>query len=82
MDIELIPLSQLQTNPQAVLSGCCDSGRAIVVQLPDDRLVAIQSLEPGNEDDSLVNDLLESNADFRTLVEKSRKSPRKAFSMK
>ncbi|HEY3391248.1 MAG TPA: hypothetical protein VGK58_00965 [Lacipirellulaceae bacterium] len=79
MDIDLIPLSQLQTNPQAVLSGCCDTGRAIIVQLPDDRLVAIQSLEPGDEKDSLMNELLETNPKFRALVEKSKASPRKEF---
>jgi hypothetical protein len=79
MDIDLIPLSQLQTNPQAVLSGCCDTGRAIIVQLPDNRLVAIQSLEPGNEQDSLMSELLETNPTFRALVEKSKSSPRKEF---
>jgi hypothetical protein len=79
MDIELIPLSQLQTNPQAVLSGCCDTGRAIIVQLPDDRLVAIQSLEPGSEQDSLMNELLETNPKFRALVEKSKASRRTEF---
>jgi hypothetical protein len=82
MDIDLIPLSQLKTNPQAVLSGCCETGRAIVVQLPDDRLVAIQSLEPGDEDDSLMNELLETNPQFRALVEKSKASPRKEFANK
>ena len=79
MDIEMIPLSQLQTNPHGLLSECCDTGRPLVVELPDHRLVAIQSLEPGNTDDSLVSDLLESNAAFRALVEKSKASPRKGF---
>jgi hypothetical protein len=31
MDIEMIPLSQLQTDPHSLLSECCDSGRPIVV---------------------------------------------------
>ena len=79
MDIEMIPLSQLQTNPHGLLSECCDTGRPLVVELPDHRLVAIQSIEPNDTDDSLVSDLLESNAAFRALVEKSKASPRKQF---
>lgn len=79
MDIELIPLSQLQADPQGLLSECCDTGRPLVVQLPDQRLVAIQSIEPSDSDDSLINDLLQSNAAFRALVEKSKASPRKEF---
>jgi hypothetical protein len=79
MDIEMIPLSQLQTDPQSLLSECCDSGRPLVVELPDHRLVAIQSIEPGDSDDSLVNDLLASNAAFRALVAKSKASPRRDF---
>jgi hypothetical protein len=79
MDIEMIPLSQLQTDPQNLLNECCDTGRPIVVKLPDHRLVAIQSIEPNDSDDSLVSDLLESNPSFRALVEKSKASPRKIF---
>lgn len=79
MDIELIPLSQLQADPQSLLNECCDTGRPIVVELPDHRLVSIQSIEPGETDDSLVSDLLESNAAFRALVEKSKASPRRDF---
>lgn len=79
MDIEVIPLSQLQTDPRAVLSECCDSGYALVVELPDHRLVAIQSLEPNDADDSLVSDLLDTNASFRALVEKSKAGSRKPF---
>jgi hypothetical protein len=51
----------------------------LVVELPDHRLVAIQSIEPNDADDSLVNDLLESNQSFRALVEKSKASPRREF---
>jgi hypothetical protein len=78
MDIMTIPLSQLQTDPQRLLSECCDTGRPLVVELPDHRFVAIQSIEPSS-DDSLVDILLESNADFRALVEKSKASPRRDF---
>jgi hypothetical protein len=79
MDIEMIPLSQLQTNPQRLLNECCDTGKPLIVELPDHRFVAIQSIEPNDGDDSLVNDLIESSADFRALIAKSKASPRKEF---
>ena len=82
MDIEVIPLRQLQTDTPRLLARCCDSGQPVVVELPDHRLVAIQSLDPDDEDDSLISDLLETNADFRALVEKSAASRRKPFAAK
>ena len=53
MDIKTIPLSRLETNLQATLVECADSGQAVVVKLPDQRLIAIQALETA-EDDSLI----------------------------
>ena len=82
MDIEVIPLTQLQMDTPGLLTRCCDSGQAIVVELPDHRVVAIQSLDADDEDDSLVSDLLETNAAFRALVEKSAASPRRPFGAK
>lgn len=79
MDIEVIPLSQLQTDAQGLLTRCCDSGHTVVVELPNDRFVTIQPLDLSGEDDSLVSDLIENNADFRALVEKSAASSRKTF---
>lgn len=76
MGIKTIPLSQLETDPRATLSECADSGEAVVVELPDQRFVAIQSIEP-LEDDELTSDLLESNAAFQALVAKSKASPRR-----
>ena len=78
MDIKTIPLIRLETNLQATLVECADSGQAVVVTLPDRRLIAIQSLETA-EDDSLVDDLLQSNPEFQTLVAKSKASLRKPF---
>ena len=49
------------------------------MELPDRRLVAIQPLEAA-EDDDLVSELLESDAEFRALVARSKSSPRKPFS--
>ena len=78
MSIKLIPLSRLEADPRGTLTECLDSGEALVVELPDHRLVSIQSLEPDGEDD-LVDRLLKSNPAFRALVEKSKASPRRPF---
>ena len=78
MDTKMIPLSSLEADPRGTLTECCQSGQALVVELPDHRLVAIQSLEASG-DDSLMDELLESNAAFRAMVEKSKASPRQAF---
>jgi hypothetical protein len=79
MNFTTIPLSQLQTDPQRLLSECCDTGRPLLVELPDLRLVTIQSIEPDASDDPLIDNLLQSNAAFRALVEKSKSSPLKKF---
>jgi hypothetical protein len=78
MAIKTIPLSQLEANPLATLNECADSGDAFVVQLPDQRLLAIQPLDP-SEDDSLTSELLESNPEFQAIVAKSKASQRKPF---
>jgi hypothetical protein len=78
MSIETIPLSQLENNVRQTLSDCADSGNLLVIELPDQRLIAIQPLE-STEDDSLIDDLLQSNPGFRALVEKSKASPRRPF---
>ena len=78
MSIKTIPLSRLEENPLATLNECADSGQAFVVQLPDQRLIAFQTLEP-SDDNSLVDQLLESNPEFQALVIKSKASPRKPF---
>lgn len=78
MGIKTIPLSRLEADLRGTLNDCADSGQALVVELPDQRLLAIQLLEP-SEDDSLTSELLESNAAFQALVSKSEASPRKPF---
>ena len=78
MDIKTIPLSRLEADLRGTLNECADSGQAVVVELPDQRLIAIQALE-ATEDDSLVDDLLQSNPAFQALVAKSKASPRKPF---
>ena len=78
MAIETIPLSRLKANLRATLDECADSGRPVVVELPDHRLVAIQGLEPPGDDD-LTDQLLQTNPAFQALVAKSAASPRKPF---
>jgi hypothetical protein len=78
MAIKTIPLSRLETNLRATLDECADSGQTVVVTLSDGRLIAVQALEAG-EEDSLTDDLLQSNPDFQALVAKSKASPRKPF---
>jgi hypothetical protein len=46
--------------------------------MPDHQLLAIQPLDP-QEDDTLMDDLLATNPKFQDLVEKSKRSPRKPF---
>ena len=78
MAIKTIPLSRLEADPLGTLNECANSGEAVVVALPDQRLVAIQPLDP-SEDDSLTSELLESNPEFQALAAKSKASPRKPF---
>jgi hypothetical protein len=78
MGIKTIPLSSLERDLRATLDECAASGQAVVVQLPDDRMVCIQGLE-ATGDDALIDDLLASNAAFRALVAKSKAGPAKPF---
>ena len=78
MPIKTIPLSRLETHLRQTLSECADTGEALVVELPDRRLVAIQPVSSG-EDDSLVDELLKSNQEFQDLVNRSSVSLRKPF---
>lgn len=81
MGIKVIPLNELEADPQGTLTQCARSGDAFVVELPDHRLVSIQSLHP-MEDDSFVDDLLASNPSFRAVLQRSKESPRRPFSDK
>ena len=80
MAIKTIPLSRLKTDLEKTLNECAESGEIVVVEMPDRRLLAIQSLEP-QEDDALMDELLASNPRFQALVAKSKASPRKPFSL-
>jgi hypothetical protein len=67
MAIKTIPLSRLETDLNKTLNECAESGDTVVIEMPDQRLLAIQSLEP-QEDDSLMDELLASNPRFQALV--------------
>jgi hypothetical protein len=79
MAIKTIPLSRLEMELKKTLNECAESGQTVVVELSDQRLVAIQSLD-ANDDDSLMDELLASNPKFQALVTKSKTGPRKPFS--
>jgi hypothetical protein len=79
MAIKRIPLSHLAMDLLKTLNECAESGETLVIELPDQRLLAIQPLDP-NEDDSLMDELLATNPQFQALVAKSKSSPRKPFS--
>jgi hypothetical protein len=76
MDIRVIPLSDVQADPEWILSRCYDSGQSLVVELPNHGLVSIRPVE---SDDDLANDLIEHNPKFRALLEKSLASGREPF---
>ncbi len=63
---------------KATLGECDNSGETIVVELPDQRVVAIQTLDAAGAD-SLTDELLQSNPAFAALAAKSKASTRKPF---
>ena len=80
MAIKTIPFSRLETDLEKTLNECAESGETLVVEMPDQRLLAIHALDP-QEDDTLMDELLESNPKFQALVARSKASPRKPFSV-
>lgn len=78
MAIKTIPLSRLETDLTKTLNECAESGQTVVVEMPDQRLLAIQPLDP-QEDDSLMDELLATNPKFQALVAKSKAGPRRPF---
>ena len=78
MAIKTIPLSRLEADLEKTLNECAQSGQMLVVEMPDKSLLAIQPLDP-QEDDTLVDELLASNPKFQELLTKSQRGPRKPF---
>lgn len=78
MAIKTIPLSRLESELKKTLNECVQSGETLVVEMPDQRLLAIRSLDP-QEDDNLMDELLASNPKFQAVVAQSKAGPRKPF---
>ena len=78
MAIKTIPLSRLEVDLEKTLNECANSGETVVVEMPDQRLLAIQPLDP-QEDDSLIDELLASDPKFQALVANSKAGQRKPF---
>ena len=81
MDFETIPLSQLPAGLETTLRECADGGRVLVVQLPDQRRVAMQPLDGADADDDLTNELIETDRAFRTSLERSTASGSKPLNL-
>ncbi len=79
MSTKVIPMSRFEATAAATLVASADSGEAIVVELADGRLMAIQPLDPTDDDDTLVSDLIEHNPAFRALVARAKAEPRRPF---
>jgi hypothetical protein len=80
MAIKTIPLSRLEADLRKTLNECAESGQTVVVEMPDQRLLAIQPLDL-QEDDSLTDELIATNPRFQALLAKSKAGPRKPFSL-
>ncbi len=78
MGIKIIPLRRLEAELKKTLDECAASGETLVVEMPDQRLLAIQPLDP-REDDDLMDELIATNPEFRELVAKAKAGPRKPF---
>lgn len=78
MSIKAIPLSRLEADLHATLNECADSGETVVVELPGQRFVTLQTLGAAGED-SLIDELLQSNPAFASLVARSKAAARKPF---
>jgi hypothetical protein len=73
-----VPCINVEGDEVVILVVARKAGQTLVVEMPDQRLLAIQSLDP-NEDDSLTDELLSSNPRFQALVARSKAGPRKPF---
>ena len=80
MAIKTIPFSRLETDLKKTLTECAESGQTVVVEMPDQRLLVILQHDP-QEDNSLIDELLETNLKFQALLAKSKASPQKSFSV-
>ena len=78
MAIKTLTLRDLEADLKGTLDGCADSGDTVIIELGDQRLITIQSLDPADNDE-LVQELLDQNPKFRELITKSKQGSRKPF---
>ncbi len=76
MTTKVISLDEFEQGLRGVLDSCSLPGQSIVIELPNQRRVSIQNWD---EDDDLIDRLLENNAEFRDLTQKSFAGPRRPF---
>ena len=76
MNTKVIPLDDLKTDTEGYLRRCCETRQALIVELPDHRFLSIQPLD---DDDDLVNELIEKNPAFQAMLAKSAASAVKPF---
>lgn len=76
MTTKVICLDELKQGLLGVLESCSQPGQSVVIELPNQRRVSIQN---GDEDDDVIDQLLENNAEFRDMAQKSFAGPRRPF---
>jgi PHD/YefM family antitoxin component YafN of YafNO toxin-antitoxin module len=76
MTMKVISLDEFEQGLRGVLESCSEPGQSVVIELPNHRRVSIQNWD---EDDDLIDRLLENNAEFRDMAQKSFASPRRPF---
>jgi hypothetical protein len=77
MGTKVIPLSELQADPEGLLSRCVETGDPVVIEMPNHRRVRIAPVE--EDEVSLIDDLIENNEGFRDLLTRSSAGPFQAF---
>lgn len=76
MTTKVISLDEFEQGLRGVLESCSLPGQSVVIELPNQRRVSIQNWDA---DDDLVDRLLENNAEFREMAQKSFSGPRRPF---
>lgn len=76
MTTKVISLNEFEHGWRSVLESCTEPGQSVVIELPNQRRVSIQNWD---EDDDLIDRLLENNAEFREMAQKSFAGPRRPF---
>ena len=76
MTTKVMSLNEFEQELRGVLESCSQPGQSVVIELPNQRRVSIQNWD---DNDELIDRLLENNAEFREMAEKSFSGPRRPF---